>query len=216
MKEVLELKPKPGHAVSRPTRDEAETAVRALISWAGDDPSREGLIDMPRRVIRAYEELFAGYRGCPGDVLARVFTDVEGYSDIVLVRDIPFYSHCERHVMPFFGKAHIGYYPRSGVVGLSKLARLVEIYARRSQTQEAMTSQIVDAIETHLKPRGVAVLIEAEHICMAMRGVEKQGSSMVTILFTGVFRDCPSEEARFFQRLSHNRRFPSSTAIPGT
>ena len=203
MKEFVELKPKPDYAGSRSTRDEAEDAVRTLISWAGDDPYREGLIETPRRVVRAYEDLFAGYRGYPGEALARVFNDVEGYSDIVLVRNISFYSHCERHVMPFFGKAHIGYYPSSGVVGLSKLARLVEIYARRMQTQEAMTSQIVSAIEKHLKPRGVAALVEAEHLCMAMRGVEKSGSSTVTMLFIGVSRDSPSDQARFLQRLSH-------------
>ena len=188
-------------ASRRPTREEAEAAVRTLIAWAGDDPHREGLIDTPRRVVKAYEELYGGYRKDPGDALARVFTEVEGYSDIVLVRDIPFYSHCEHHLAPFFGKAHIGYYPRGGAVGLSKLARLVEIFARRMQTQEAMTSLIVNSIEKHLKPRGVGVLIEAEHTCMAMRGVKKQGSSTVTTLFTGVFRDSADEQARFFNML---------------
>ncbi len=201
MEHVVKLEPARAIANSRPTREEAEAAVRTLIAWAGEDPAREGLVDTPRRVVRAYEELFAGYRERPGDALARVFNEVEGYSDVVLVRDIPFYSHCEHHIAPFFGKAHIGYYPSAGAVGLSKLARLVEIFARRLQTQEAMTSQIVKAIDKHLKPRGVAVLIEAEHTCMSMRGVKKQGSSTVTTVFTGVFRDDPIEQTHFFNLL---------------
>ena len=201
MDDIIKLKPARAPVVPRPTRDEAEAAVRTLIAWAGEDPNREGLIDTPRRVVRAYEELFSGYRERPGDALSRVFSEVEGYSDIVLVRDIPFYSHCEHHIAPFFGKAHIGYYPSAGAVGLSKLARLVETFARRLQTQEAMTAQIVGAIDKHLKPRGVALLIEAEHTCMAMRGIKKQGSSTVTTLFTGVFRDDANEQNRFFNLL---------------
>ena len=185
----------------RPTRKEAEAAVRTLLAWAGDDPSREGLVDTPRRVVEAYEELFAGYRGNPDETLSRVFDEVEGYSDIVVVRDIPFVSHCEHHVAPFFGKAHIGYYPRGGAVGLSKLARVVEMFARRLQTQESMTSQIAQAIERGLKPRGVAVMVEAEHTCMSMRGVKKSGASTVTTQFTGVFQNDREEQKRFFDLL---------------
>jgi GTP cyclohydrolase I len=183
--------------VKRPSREEAEAAVRTLIRWAGDDPSREGLLDTPKRVVKAYEELYKGYRESAEEILDRVFEDVGGYDDMVLVRDIPFYSHCEHHMVPFVGKAHIGYYPAEGVVGLSKLARVVDTFSRRLQTQETMTSQIVHAIDDALKPRGVAVIIEAEHMCMSMRGVQKHGSSTITTQFTGVFRDDPSEQARF-------------------
>jgi GTP cyclohydrolase IA len=188
-------------AQQRPTRDEAEAAVAVLIRWAGDDPQREGLRDTPRRVVRAYEQLFAGYGEDPAAILDRVFEDVEGYGDIVLVRDIPFHSHCEHHMLPFVGKAHIAYYPTAGVVGLSKLARVVDVFARRLQTQEAMTAQIADAIDERLKARGVAVMIEAEHLCMSMRGIRKPGASTVTTQFTGVFREEPTEQVRFFTLL---------------
>ncbi len=181
----------------RPTRQEAEAAVAVLLRWAGDDPAREGLLDTPKRVVKAYEELFAGYTQEPADVLSTIFEEVEGYNDLVLVRDIPFISHCEHHIAPFVGRAHVAYYPNGGVVGLSKLARLVDLYARRLQTQEAMTAQIVQAIEEHLRPRGTAVMVEAEHMCMSMRGVAKQGSSTVTTQFSGVFRADPAEQARF-------------------
>jgi GTP cyclohydrolase I len=187
--------------VERPTREEAEAAVRVLLRWAGDDPDREGLRETPRRVVKAYEEFFQGYNSDAFDVLSRVFEEVEGYDDLVLVRDIPFVSHCEHHVVPFIGKTHIAYYPTGGVVGLSKLARLVDVFARRLQTQEAMTSQIAAAIDQALAPRGVAVLVEAEHMCMSMRGVLKQGSSTVTVQFSGVFRDDPSEQAHFYTLL---------------
>jgi GTP cyclohydrolase I len=179
--------------------------VRTLLAWAGDDPKREGLIDTPRRVVEAYEELFAGYDSDPQEALSRVFDEVEGYSDIVIVRDIPFVSHCEHHIAPFFGRAHIGYYPRGGAVGLSKLARVVEMFARRLQTQEAMTAQITRAIEKGLKPRGVAVMIEAEHTCMSMRGVKKSGASTVTTQFTGVFRTDREEQRRFLDLLRSAR-----------
>jgi GTP cyclohydrolase I len=182
---------------THPTQEQAEEAVRTLILWAGDDPSREGLIDTPRRVVRAYREFYKGYDEDPGEILDRVFEEVEGYQDMVLVRDIPFYSHCEHHMVPFVGKVHIGYYPTRGVVGLSKLARIVDVYARRLQTQESMTAQIAEAIEAALKPGGVAVLVEAEHMCMSMRGVQKQGSSTMTTQYTGRFRD-PAEQVRFF------------------
>ena len=188
-------------AFARPTRQEAESAVRTLLAWAGDDPQREGLLDTPRRVVESYEELFGGYGADPDAALARVFHDVEGYEDIVVVRDIPFVSHCEHHIAPFFGKAHIGYYPRGGAVGLSKLARVVEMFARRLQTQEAMTSQIVEAIERGLNPRGVAVMIEAEHTCMSMRGVKKAGASTLTTRFSGVFQTDREEQRRFLDLL---------------
>ena len=183
--------------MKRPSREEAEAAVRTLIGWAGDDPDREGLRDTPRRVAKAYEELYRGYREDAGAVLSRVFEEVAGYDDMVLVRDIPFTSHCEHHMVPFVGRAHIGYYPSEGVVGLSKLARVVDVFARRLQTQETMTAQIVAAIDDALHPRGVAVIIEAEHMCMSMRGVQKQGASTMTTQFTGIFRDDPAEQARF-------------------
>ena len=185
----------------RPSREEAEAAVRTLIAWAGDDPDREGLLDTPYRVARAYEELFSGYRQDPTKPLKRVFHEVSGYRDLVLLRDIDFVSHCEHHIAPFFGKAHIGYYPRGGVVGLSKLARIVDAFARRLQTQEALSAQILGAIEESLETRGVAVMLEAEHTCMAIRGVRKQGASTVTTQFSGVFRDDPNEQTRFFNLL---------------
>jgi GTP cyclohydrolase I len=185
----------------KPTREAAEAAVRTLIAWAGDNPDREGLLDTPRRVVKAYEELFVGYSQDPAETLTRVFEDVEGYKDIVLVRDIPFFSHCEHHIAPFFGKAHIAYYPRHGVVGLSKLARIVDTFSRRLQTQEALSSQIVQTIDGALNTRGVAVMLEAEHTCMSMRGVRKDGVSTVTTQFSGVFRSQPNEQTRFLTLL---------------
>jgi GTP cyclohydrolase I len=192
-----DIRAAPTPAAPRPTREEAEAAVRTLIAYAGDDPAREGLLDTPKRVVSAYEELYSGYRECPVDVLDRTFSEIGGYDDLVLVRDIPFHSHCEHHMMPFVGKAHIAYVPVERVVGLSKLARLIDVYARRLQTQEHLTSQIVTAIDEVLKPRGVAVMIEAEHTCMSLRGVEKAGAQTVTTQFTGLFRDDPSEQVRF-------------------
>ena len=184
--------------IQRPSREEAEAAVRVLLRWAGDDPSREGLLDTPKRVVKAYEELFKGYTQDAEAQLSTVFEEVEGYDDMVLVKDIPFTSHCEHHMVPFVGKAHVAYFPAEGVVGLSKLARVVEVFARRLQTQETMTAQITDTIDNALKPRGIAVLIEAEHMCMSMRGVQKQGASTITTRFTGAFRNDPAEQARFF------------------
>ncbi len=151
--------------------------MRTLIAWAGDDPTREGLLDTPRRVAKAFGEFYSGYGQDPTEILDKTFKEVGGYDDIVLVRDIPFYSHCEHHMVPFVGKAHIAYYPHEGVVGLSKLARLVDVFARRLQTQENLTAQIIDALNEHLDPRGVAVMLEAEHMCMSMRGVQKAGRS---------------------------------------
>ncbi len=181
----------------KPSREEAESAVRTLIEWIGDDPAREGLIDTPGRVVRAYEELYSGYTQDAGEILSTTFSDVAGYTDMVLVRDIPFASHCEHHMVPFIGRAHIAYYPTEGVVGLSKLARLVDIYAKRLQTQETLTAQITNALVDGLATRGVAVLVEAEHMCMSMRGVQKQGTSTMTSRFTGVFHDDEAERQKF-------------------
>jgi len=185
---------------NRPSREQAEEAVRTLIAYAGDNPAREGLLDTPRRVIGAYEEVFSGYRECPVELLDRTFGEIGSYEDFVLVKDIAFNSHCEHHMMPFYGKAHIAYRPVERVVGLSKLARLVDLYAHRLQTQEHMTSQIATAIDEILKPRGVAVMLEAEHMCMSLRGVTKPGSSTVTTQFLGSFLD-PNEQLRFMTLL---------------
>ena len=185
----------------RPSQKEAEDAVRVLLRWAGDDPKREGLIDTPARVAKAYKELFSGYDLAAEDVLGRTFEEVAGYDDMVLVKDIPFYSHCEHHMVPIIGKAHIAYLPNGRVLGLSKLARVVDIYGRRLQTQETMTAQIAKAIDDTLQPRGVAIMIEAEHMCMAMRGVQKQGSTTLTTTFTGAFKTEPAEQARFMTML---------------
>lgn len=189
-------------SLPRPTREEAEAAVRTLIAWAGDDPTREGLLETPARVAKAYGELFAGYGQDAKEVLAKTFHEVGGYDDIVLVRDIPFYAHCEHHMVPFFGTASIAYLPHDGVVGLSKLARLVEVFARRLQTQETMTAQIIDAINEHLGPRGAAVMLEAEHMCMTMRGVRAHDVKTITHRFTGVFAEDRHEQDRFFSMIS--------------
>ena len=190
----------------RPSREQAEEAVRTLIAYAGDNPGREGVLDTPKRVIDAYEEIYQGYRECPAEVLDRTFSETAGYDDFVLVKDIGFNSHCEHHMMPFFGKAHVAYMPTDRVVGLSKLARLVDVYARRLQTQEHMTSQIATAIDEILKPRGVAVLLEAEHMCMSLRGVEKLGALTVTTHFTGAFREDSNEQVRFMTLLRGGQR----------
>jgi len=182
----------------RPSQQDAEAAVRTLIAWAGDDPTREGLIETPARVAKAYREFYEGYGQDAREVLEKTFKDVGGYDDIVLVRDIPFSSHCEHHMVPFVGKAHIAYLPHDGVVGLSKLARLVDIFARRLQTQENLTAQIVDAINDSLNPRGVAVMLEAEHMCMSMRGVRAHGAATITHRFTGVFAEDRNEQDRFY------------------
>lgn len=199
------LNPLKDGPVERPGREEAEEAVRTLIRWAGDDPRREGLLDTPKRVTKAFKELYSGYKDDPREVLDKIFAEVEGYDDIVLVRDIPFYSHCEHHMVPFYGMAHIGYYPSKGVVGLSKLARLVEVYARRLQTQETMTAQIALALQESLEPRGVAVMVEAEHMCMSMRGVQKAGAVTLTTEFLGAFRDDPAEQVRFLTLLRQGK-----------
>jgi GTP cyclohydrolase IA len=194
-----------GKSNTRPSRDEAEAAVRTLIRWTGDNPDREGLRDTPKRVVRAFEQLYSGYDENPGEILDRVFEEVEGYGDIVLVRDIPFHSHCEHHMVPFYGMAHIGYVPSNGVVGLSKLARLVDVFSRRLQTQETMTVQITEALDEALRPRGVAVMVEATHMCMSMRGVQKAGASTLTTRFTGLFKDDPAEQVRFLTLVRHGK-----------
>ncbi len=197
MDAIVKNFPAAGQTDARPTQQEAEDAVRVLLRWTGDDPSREGLLDTPKRVAAAYRELFSGYEQSPEEILGRTFEEVAGYKDMVLVRDIPFYSHCEHHMVPIIGKAHVAYLPKGRVLGLSKVARLVEIYGRRLQTQEALTAQIANAIQDVLDPRGVAVMIDAEHLCMAMRGVQKQGSTTLTTTFTGEFETNAAEQARF-------------------
>ncbi len=182
---------------ARPTREQAEEAVRTLIRWAGDDPNREGLRDTPGRVVRAYEEFFAGYDCDPRDILARTFTEVDGYDEIIVLKDIRFESHCEHHMVPIVGKVHIGYLPAHRVVGISKLARLVEVYARRLQIQEKMTVQIADTLDEVLRPRGVAVVVQAAHECMTTRGVHKPGAALVTSRMVGAFRDDPSTRREF-------------------
>ena len=176
-------------APARPTREEAESAVRTLIRWAGDDPGREGLLATPGRVVRAYEEWFAGYKDNPRDYLKRTFEETGGYDEVVVLRDIRFESHCEHHMAPVIGRVHIGYLPRNRVVGISKLARLVDVYARRLQIQEKMTAEIAACLDAVLKPHGVAVVTEATHQCMTTRGVHKTGVTMVTSRMLGVFRD---------------------------
>ena len=182
---------------NRPTQAEAEAAVLTLLRWIGDDVSREGLIDTPKRVAKAYKELFSGYDQDAEEALGRTFEEVAGYDDVVLIKDIPFFSHCEHHMVPIIGKAHVAYLPDGKVVGLSKIARVVDIFGRRLQTQETMTAQVAHAIDDTLRPRGVAVMIEAEHMCMAMRGIQKQGSTTITTTFTGAFKTDPHEQVRF-------------------
>jgi GTP cyclohydrolase I len=183
--------------VVRPTREEAMAAVRTLIAWTGDDPRREGVLDTPKRVVDAYAEWFEGYDADPAKELSRTFEDVQGYDDIVMLRDIEVESHCEHHMAPFLGKAYVAYMPTNRVVGISKIARVVEIFARRLQTQETMTQQIADAITDSLRPAGVAVLIDAAHQCMTTRGVHRPGVTMVTSRMLGAFRDDPSTRREF-------------------
>ena len=192
---------KPADAL-RPTRAEAEAAVETLLRWAGDDPSREGLVDTPARVARAYEEFFSGYQDDPEEMLARTFEEVEGYDDMVMLRDISLQSHCEHHMVPILGKAHIAYLPNKRVVGISKLARVLDSFGRRLQTQETMTAQVASAIQTALQPLGVAILVDAKHQCMTTRGVKKPDVSMVTTRFTGVFKDQADLRERFYQQIN--------------
>ncbi len=188
-------------AAARPSRAQAEDAVRTLIAWAGDDPSREGLAETPARVVRSYEEFFAGYHEDPEEVLDRTFEEAEGYRDMVMLRDIDLESHCEHHMVAIIGKAHVAYMPTGRVVGISKIARVVDIFAKRLQTQETMTAQIGNAIQNVLKPYGVAVLIEAKHHCMTTRGAHKPDVVTITNHFTGVFQDDPRMEQRFLSMI---------------
>ena len=188
----------------RPNREKAEEAVRTLIEWAGEDPDREGLQGTPARVVRAYEEFFAGYHEDPAELLATTFEETDAYDELIVLRDIGLESHCEHHIVPILGKAHIGYLPAGRVVGISKLARLVEVFAKRMQIQEALTAQIANAIQDILKPRGVGVIIEAAHQCMTTRGIRKPGVSMVTSRMLGSFRDDPSTRREFLSMVGDN------------
>ena len=183
----------------KPTREQAEAAVRTLLAWTGDDPTREGLLDTPKRVAKAYGDWFSGYAIDPDEYLARTFEEVAGYDELIVLRDIRFESHCEHHMAPIIGRAHVGYLPEGKVVGISKLARVVEAYARRLQVQEKMTAQIADCIQRVLQPRGVGVVIEATHGCMTTRGVHKRGVSMVTAKMLGGFREDGRTRAEFLQ-----------------
>jgi GTP cyclohydrolase I len=190
--------------IKRPTREEAEEAVRTLIRWAGDDPSREGLVGTPDRVVRSYEEFYAGYDEDPVEILKRTFEETDGYDEMVLLRDIRLESHCEHHMVPIIGKAHVAYLPSNRVVGISKLARVVEIYSNRLQIQEKLTAQIANTLQDVLNPRGVGVVIEAAHQCMTTRGVKKPGVTMVTSRMLGAFRDNQSTRREFMALISGN------------
>lgn len=197
---------------TKPSREEAEEAVRTLLRWAGDDPTREGLVDTPKRVAKAFEEWFAGYDTDPVEMLNRTFEEVEGYDEMVVLRDIRFESYCEHHMAPIIGKAHVAYLPKSRVVGISKLARVVEAYAKRLQIQEKMTAQIANVLDEVLQPLGVAVVIEAQHQCMTTRGVHKPGVAMVTSRMLGAFRT-DRETRREFLSLIHGVPSSAGTAV---
>ncbi|WP_446831421.1 GTP cyclohydrolase I FolE [Candidatus Foliamicus sp.] len=192
--------------VKRPTRAEAEQAVRTLLGWAGDDVNREGLVDTPKRVTRAFEEWFSGYSVDPYEFMSRTFEEVNGYDEIVALTHIDFNSHCEHHIAPIIGKAHVAYLPRDKVVGISKLARVVDAYAHRLQVQEKLTAQIAGCISTVLEPRGVAVVVEGAHECMTTRGIGKRNVSMVTSQMLGVFRDDARARAEFLAMIERGRR----------
>ena len=195
MKKVTPLNPKP-------TREEAEAAVKTLISWAGDNPDREGLIETPKRVVKSYEEFYSGYDQDPEEILSKVFEEVEGYDEIIIVKDIRLESHCEHHIVPILGKAHVAYIPDQRVVGISKLARVVDLFAKRLQTQETMTAQIADTIDRVLKPKGVAIVIDAAHQCMSSRGVHKTETSTVTSRMLGAFRENPKSRMEFMNLIA--------------
>ena len=189
----------------RPSREQAEDAVRTLIRWAGDDPTREGMRGTPARVARAYEEWFAGYDQDPKEYLSRTFEEVGGYDEIIALKDIPFESHCEHHLAPIIGRAHIGYLPRDRVVGISKMARLVDVFAKRFQVQEKMTAEIAGCLQNVLKPRGVGVVVEATHQCMTTRGVHKRGVTMITSQMLGIFRTRQETRQEFLTAIGLNR-----------
>lgn len=184
-------------SMSKPTREEAQKAVRTLIEWAGDNPDREGLVETPKRVVKAYEEFFAGYDDDPEEILRKTFEEVEGYDEMVLVKNIRLESHCEHHIVPILGKAHIAYIPNNRVVGISKLARIVDAFGKRLQTQETMTAQIANTIEKVLEPKGVAVVVDAAHQCMTTRGIHKPESSTVTSCMRGIFKENPRTRNEF-------------------
>ena len=186
---------------NRPSRDEAEEAVRTLIKWTGDNPDREGLIETPKRVVKAFEEYFAGYYQDPKNILEKTFSETSNYQEFVMLKDIDFRSHCEHHLAPIIGKASIAYLPNDCVVGISKLARIVDVFTKRLQTQETMTAEIANSIQLHLKPKGVAIYLSAEHHCMSSRGVKKAHVDMVTTHFTGFFKDDKALQERFFSSL---------------
>lgn len=186
---------------NRPSREEAKKAVETLLRWAGEDPSREGLLDTPDRVTKAYEEFFSGYAKDAAAELSKTFEDIQGFDDMVLVKDIDFVSHCEHHMVPILGKAHVAYWPTERVVGISKLARIVDIYARRLVSQENMTRNIVNVIDEVLAPKGVAVMIDANHQCMSTRGVNKGASSTVTTMFSGIFKEDRDVQRRFMDMI---------------
>ena len=186
----------------KPTREEAEAAVRTMLAWTGDNPDREGLVETPKRVVRAYEQFFAGYEMDPKEVLSKVFEEVEGYDEMVIVKDIRVESHCEQHIVPILGKAHVGYLPNKRIVGISKLARVVDIFGKRLQTQEVMTAQIANVINEVLEPKGVAVVMNAKHQCMTTRGVHKPESSTITSTMLGAFRENPDTRAEFMNLIT--------------
>ncbi len=203
----IQNKIEPEEKVLKPTREEAEEAVRTLISWTGDNPDREGLIETPKRVVNAYEEFFEGYKIDPEEVLTKTFEEVQGYDDAVIVRNIRVESHCEHHIVPILGVAHVGYIPNNRVVGISKLARLVEIFGKRLQTQETMTAQIADTIQKVLQPKGVAVVVDASHQCMTTRGIHKTESSTITSRMLGAFRDNPETRGEFMNLINSPKDF---------
>jgi GTP cyclohydrolase IA len=197
------------HAIEKPSRAEAEKAVRTLLQWTGDDPDREGLRGTPDRVVRAFEEWFAGYAIDPVDLLHRTFEEIEGYDEMIVLRDVRFESHCEHHIAPIIGKVHIAYLPDRRVIGISKLARLVEVYAKRLQIQEKMTAQIANTLNDVLLPKGVAVVIEAQHQCMTTRGIHKPGVAMVTSRMLGAFREDQSTRREFLAILGNPTATPA-------
>tara|TARA_Y100000748_G_scaffold30391_1_gene22475 strand:+ start:549 stop:1166 length:618 start_codon:yes stop_codon:yes gene_type:complete len=197
----------PAETANKPTREEAEEAVRTLICWTGDDPDREGLIETPKRVVKAYEEFFEGYDMDPEEVLTKTFEEVQGYDDAVIVRNIRVESHCEHHIVPILGVAHVGYIPNNRVVGISKLARVIEIFGKRLQTQETMTAQIADTIQKVLQPKGVAVVVDASHQCMTTRGIHKTESSTITSRMLGAFRDNPETRSEFMNLINSPKDF---------
>ena len=203
----IQNKIKPTDKVLKPSRQEAEEAVRTLICWTGDDPDREGLIETPKRVVKAYEEFFEGYEINPEEVLKKTFEEVQGYDDAVIVRNIRVESHCEHHIVPILGVAHVGYIPNNRVVGISKLARVVEIFGKRLQTQETMTAQIADTIQKVLEPKGVAVVVDASHQCMTTRGIHKTESSTITSRMLGAFRENPETRSEFMNLINSPKDF---------